>query len=226
MSHNIDLVSRNIHALASKSDKACVSGLNKATTQMLAATLDDMQSQVPLSRSRMKKQVSRLQRATVERMRSGVLVKNRGVLLHNFPHRKTSGGVSVKVTNRGSFNTIKHAFIGVKPLRGSGVSGYIAMRTYKLIEMLERGRRSDAINDRIATLKRQMGRAAGRVSDQVRSTGSRDTSSTRINAGKGLISPLYSTSEGDMAKSIKSEHRLDKIASQTFADSFRLKLKG
>lgn len=198
MSNNILQASKNIHALASKSQKACVSALNKATTKMLGATLDDMESQIPISRTRLKKQVKRLSRATVNDLSSGVMTKHRGILLHNFPHITGKDGVSVKVTRSGGFKTIKGAYIGKKPLRNSGVTGYIAMRAGDLIRILEKGKRSEKINKRIATLKTK-------------------------NQFAGI--PLNSTSEAQMMFDIKEERRLDKVASQTFTDEFILRIK-
>lgn len=204
MSNNAKQVSENIHALVSDTERACLSGIDRATTKLLHSAVDDMAGQIPIPRSRLQKNVSRLSRPTINNMRSGILVKKKGILLHNYPHMKTNGGVSVKVTNRGGFKRIKGAFIGNKPLKNSNVTGYIAMRTTALIKMLEGGRMTTGITSKIASLNRNMNNSE---------------------SPKSHISVLHGADEAQLVDSIQDDHRLDKAVVTSFKDEFFLKLR-
>lgn len=168
----------NIKKYGTKAEKAVISSLDKTTTVLRNKAVDNMQRQVAVPRARLLKQVKRLPRARVGMMQTGIFTEHRGVQLRNFPHQVTSQGVRVRVSPTGGYKLINGAFIGKKPLRGSGITGYIAMRNNDLIRVLKRTPAQDMAkrNARIQKLE------------------------TKKSWG---ISLLYSTSENQMLYDIK-----------------------
>lgn len=168
----------NIKKYGTKAEKAVISSLDKTATVLRNKAVDNMQRQVAVPRARLLKQVKRLPRARVGMMQTGIFTEHRGVQLRNFPHQATSQGVRVRVSPTGGYKLIKGAFIGKKPLRGSGITGYVAMRNNDLIRMLIRTptKNPQGRNDRINKIRK------------------------RNPIG---ISPLYATSENQMLYDIK-----------------------
>ena len=190
----------NIKKYGTKAEKSAISTLNKTATVLRNKSVDIMQKQVAVSRARLLKQVKRLPKAKVGRMQTGIITEHRGVQLRNFPHQATSEGVKVKISPTGGYKLIKGAFIGKKPLRGSGITGYIAMRNNDLIRMLKRTPTidQDSRNRRIASIKRRF---------------------------KYGISPLYSTSENQMLYDIKERDDLSPTLLTTMQNEFLTRFK-
>ncbi len=185
----------DIKKYGTKAEKSIISTLDKTATVLRNKSVDLMQTQVAVPRARLLKQVRRLPRARVGSLVTGIFTEHRGVLLHNFPHQATSSGVRVRVSPTGGYKLIKGAFIGKKPLRGSGVTGYIAMRNNALIRMLMRTPSQNPVarNARINKLR------------QKKSWG---------------ISPLYATSENQMLYDIKDRGDLSPMLLTTMKNDF------
>lgn len=196
MIQNSATVISNIDKWGTKAEKSIISSLDKTATVLKAKAIDNMLTQVTVKKSRIAKQVKRLPRARVGAMYTGIFTEHRGVLLHNFAHKATSQGVSVRVSPRGGYKLIRNSFIGKKPLRGSGVTGYIAMRNNNLIRMLMSTPTSDPVarNNRINKLrsKKPWG-----------------------------ISPLYATSENQMLFDIKERGDLTPVLLTTMKANFK-----
>ena len=185
----------NIKKYGTKAEKSAISTLNKTATVLRNKSVDIMQKQVAVPRSRLLKQVKRLPRAKVGRMQTGIYTEHRGVLLHNFPHQVTSQGVRVRVSPTGGYKLIHNAFIGKKPLRGSGVTGYIAMRNNNLIKMLMNTPSLNPV-ERNARINKIRGRK------------------------EWGISPLYGTSENQMLYDIKGRNDLTTALLTTMKNGF------
>ena len=200
MIQNSAKVIDNILKYGTKAEKTCISTLNKTATVLKDKAVKNMAKQVAVSEARLSKQVNKMSRAKVGRMQTGIYTEHRGVLLHNFPHTATKDGVRVKVSPTGGYKLIKNAFIGKTPLRGSGVTGYIAMRNNDLIRMLMR---TPAMNP-----------------------SERNSRINKIRTKKSWgISPLYSTSENQMLYDIKERGDLTSILLLTMANDFKARFK-
>lgn len=185
----------DIKKYGTKAEKSIISTLDKTATVLRNKSVDLMQTQVAVPRARLLKQVRRLPRARVGSLVTGIFTEHRGVLLHNFPHQATSSGVRVRVSPTGGYKLIKGAFIGKKPLRGSGVTGYIAMRNNALIRMLMRTPSQNPVarNARINKLRQKK---------------------------SWSISPLYATSENQMLYDIKDRGDLSPMLLTTMKNDF------
>ena len=193
-------VINNIDKWGTKAEKAVISSLDKTATVLRNKAVDNMKTQVAVPKARLLKQVKRLPRARVGSLVTGIFTEHRGVLLHNFPHQATSQGVRVKVSPTGGYKLIKHTFIGQKPLRGSGVTGYIAMRNNNLIKML--------------------------MSTPTLSPESRNARINRLRKKKSWgISPLYATSENQMLYDIKERGDLTPMLLTTMKNDFIARFK-
>ena len=218
MKNNADKVAQNLNAFASNVDKACMSQINKATTVLQQFMLDDMASQIPIPKSRLKKQISRLSPASVQNMRSGVLTKHRPVQMRNVPHHATEGGVSVQASTSGGYKTIRDAYIGKTALKGNGIRGYIAMPVGSLIRTLQQSQsKSELLPARIASLKAYRARAKAK---------NKDKKSSRNKSGDYAMALLYVASEAQMAHDIKKYGKYNTAVGLSFRDGFMLKLKG
>lgn len=193
-------VINNIEKWGTKAEKAVISSLDKTATVLRNKAVENMQTQIVVPKSRLIKQVKRLPRARVGSLVTGIFTEHRGVLLHNFPHQRTSKGVRVRVSPQGGYKLINNSFIGKKPLRGSGVTGYIAMRNNKLIKMLMSTPTSDPVgrNNRINKLR------------QKKSWG---------------ISPLYGTSENQMLFDIRKRGDLTPMLLTSMKANFKTRFK-
>lgn len=193
-------VIKNIEKYGTKAEKAVISSLDKTATVLRNKAVDQMQSQVAVPKARLIKQVRRLPRARVGSLVTGIFTEHRGVLLHNFPHQVTSKGVRVRVSPRGGYKLIHNSFIGKKPLRGSGVTGYIAMRNNNLIKMLM----STPTNDPVG----------------------RNNRKNKLRTKKSWgISPLYGTSENQMLHDIKERGDLTPMLLTTMKANFKARFK-
>ena len=200
MIQNSAEIIRNIEKFGTKAEKAVISSLDKTATVLREKAVNNMQTQVAVPKARLIKQVRRLPRARVGSLVTGIYTVHRGVLLHNFPHQVTSKGVRVRVSPTGGYKLINNSFIGKRPLRGSGVTGYIAMRNNKLIKMLMSTPTNDpqARNARINKL--------------------------RLKKDWG-ISPLYGTSENQMLFDIKKRGDLTPMLLTTMKADFKARFR-